>query len=62
MIRDRALTKCIYENATKLNYKKIVVKVTSISIVKGGFFSSDYANYQVEVDIPGEQDKSRVLR
>lgn len=60
--REFATCKRIQDQPTKLNFKKVTIKVTSFNIVKGGFFSSDFANFQVETDIQGEKEKSKVPR
>ena len=49
------------EQRNPLNYKRTVVKVTNHEIKKGGFFSSDYAMYNVETEI-GHAQKIKVQR
>lgn len=44
-----------------LNFKKVVIKVTGNEIKKDGFFSSSYAQYLLEADIPG-LSKQKVFR
>lgn len=44
-----------------LNFKKVVIKVTGNEIKKDGFFSSSYAQYSLEADIPG-LSKQKVFR
>ena len=46
---------------TRLNFKKIGIKIIHYQIMKGGFFSSDFVQFMVETDIPGEE-RSRVPR
>lgn len=52
-VRDRVPCKRIEDNPQITNFKKIVVKVPSHEVKKGGFFSSDYALFDVETEIPG---------
>jgi hypothetical protein len=41
--REFISTKAISEDPSILNFKKVVIKVTSNEVKKGGFFSSDFA-------------------
>ena len=50
-IRESLPTKLISDEPTILNFKKVIIKVTSNEIKKGGFFSGDFAQYAVETDI-----------
>ena len=59
--REFMLTKTISEDPTILNFKKVLIKVTANEIKKGGFFSSDYAQYAIETDIQG-MNRQRVFR
>lgn len=52
-IRQSMPTKTITELATILNFKKVVFKVPSYEIKKGGYFSSDYSLFNVEIEIAG---------
>jgi len=47
-------TKTIKDNATILNFKRVIFKVPSYEIKKGGYFSSDYSLFNVEIEIEGQ--------
>jgi hypothetical protein len=54
-------TKLISDEPTILNFKRVLIKVTSNEIKKGGFFSSDFAQYSIETDIQG-MNRQKVFR
>lgn len=54
-------TKLISDDPTILNFKRVLIKVTSNEIKKGGFFSSDFAQYAIETDIQG-MNRQKVFR
>ena len=47
-VRSRAPTAKLSQ--TKINFRKVVLKVTDSQIKRGGFFSSDYVIYQVQTE------------
>ena len=61
-MRNYLPTHSIRENPGKFNLKKIQIKVTSHEVKKGGFFSSDFALFQVETEIPAERERIKVQR
>ena len=48
------------KNPGKFNLKKIQIKVTSHEVKKGGFFSSDFALFQVETEMPEQRERIKV--
>ena len=44
----------IREDPSPLNFKKLAIRVPSYEVKKGGIFSSDYAVFRIESDLPGE--------
>ena len=44
---------------TPLNYKKVLMRVHSVEVKKGGFFSSDYLQYTIETKPLGWSVKRR---
>jgi hypothetical protein len=59
-IRNFIPTLSIRENPGRFNLKKITIKVTSHEVKKGGFFSSDFALYQIETEMPAERERVKV--
>lgn len=51
----------IKEKPTRINFKKVSIKIPTFTITKGGFFSADVALFSVETDAPGEE-RSKVPR
>jgi hypothetical protein len=60
-VRQFLATKKIEENLTPLNFKKITIKVPASEIKKGGFFSYDYALFNIETEIASSK-KIKVSR
>jgi len=52
----------IRETPDRFNLKKVNVKVTAHEVKKGGFFSSDYAVFQIETEMPEQRERIKVQR
>lgn len=43
--KDVVPCKAIKDDPTRLNFKKVTVKITHFTVIKGGFFASDFVQY-----------------
>ncbi len=61
-VREFVPCRSIAEHLTPLSFKRVAIKVPSSEVKKGGFFSYDYALFNVETEIGAGARRNKVQR